>query len=560
MKEYRGSARCLMVAAALCLVSVSGVAWAQSETAPDGAGAASAGQAPANHPVTNQACESCHAPRRIPTVDTGVLAHSVHGGLHCTDCHTDISSVPHPKRLQPVDCGACHRGIASRIKLGAHAPGSTGGNRQVPGCTDCHGTHGIARVDSAAFRNVIALRCADCHEEHYKGYMDRFHGQAAALGMARAPRCSDCHDPHRPLPQIDPRSRIAAANLVTTCGACHKNINANFTKFDPHPQPRNRAHSPFVYYSKMFMVTLLEGVFGFFGLHTALWLQRSLVAQARGEIPPPVVDGQYVRRFSMLDRGMHVVVIITFMLLAMTGLPLMYASTSWAHFLSRLFGGEPAMRTIHIISGLVTLGYFFTHVGAVIYRFARTRDWTMFYGPDSMMPRAKDFIDMARNFAWFLYLAPRPRLDRWAYWEKFDYWAVFWGVAMIGTSGLMLARPELTARLLPGQVLNVAAVVHGEEALLAVGFIFLFHFFHNYLRPEDHPTDLSIFTGRLPLERFKRDRPLQYERLVREGRLETILVDPPSRRSVTLWTIFGTAVVVAGLALILAVALALLAG
>ena len=508
--------------------------------------------------MTNEACESCHAPRRIPTVDTYTLARSVHGTLDCTQCHSDINTVPHAAQLKPVECSACHRQAANQLNLGAHTPQSASG-RKVPACTDCHGTHDIARIDSTTFRNVIALRCAACHEEHYRGYMDRFHGQAATLGMAGAPRCSDCHDPHQPLPQSNPASRVAAANLITTCGTCHANINSNFTHFDPHPQPLNKAHSPLVYYSRTFMVLLLEGVFGFFGIHTALWLQRSLVAQARRENTHPAARGPYVRRFTTFDRGMHIVVIVTFMLLALTGLPLRYASTDWAHFLSRLFGGEPMMRTIHIISGLITFGYFFTHIGAVIYRVIRTRNWTMFYGADSMVPRGKDFVDMFRNFAWFFYLGPRPKLDRWAYWEKFDYWAVFWGVAMIGASGMMLAYPELTARLLPGQLLNVAAVVHGEEALLAIGFIFLFHFYHNYLRPEDFPADVSIFTGRVPLERFKADRPLQYERLVREGRLDSLIVDAPSRRSITLWTIFGTVVVLAGLALIAAVGMALLA-
>ena len=121
---------------------------------------------------------------------------------------------------------------------------------------------------------------------------------------------------------------------------------------------------------------------------------------------------------------------------------------------------------------------------------------------------------------YFLYLGPRPKFDRFTYWEKFDYLAVFWGVAMIGLSGLMLWFPGFFAKLLPGWVLNAAYIIHSDEALLATGFIFLFHFFHTHLRPEAFPMDPVIFTGSMPLERFKEERPLEYERLVANGQLD----------------------------------------
>lgn len=542
--------RLLLYAAGLFLAGACTAVWPQSDTAP--------GAVP--HPLTNQNCEGCHAPSRIPTVDTAILAQSVHAKLNCTDCHSDINRIPHSQQLQPVDCGGCHRRVVRELRMGAHAENHGNGNKAAPGCIDCHGTHDVQKTDSVVFRNSIPSRCETCHKEHYVAYMDRFHGQAAALGMATAPRCSDCHNPHQPLPQSDPNSRVAPANLVTTCGTCHKDANANFVEFDPHPQPRNRAHSALVYYCNLFMELLLAGVFGFFGLHTLLWLQRSFVAQIRHEFPQPVIKepAQYIIRFSAFDRWMHVIVIITFMLLALTGLPLKYASTPWAHLLSHLLGGEPAMRVIHILSGIVTFGYFMAHIAFVIYRFAKTRDIHLFYGTNSMVPTAKDIADILRNFGWFLYLRPRPRLDRWTYWEKFDYWAVFWGVAMIGVSGLMLMAPETAAKILPGQFLNVAAVVHGEEALLAVGFIFVFHYFHNHLRPENFPMDITIFTGRLPLERFKEERPLQYARLVAEGKLDGLLTGPPSRLAVISSLIFGSIVVILGLVLIIAVFLTML--
>jgi cytochrome b subunit of formate dehydrogenase len=127
---------------------------------------------------------------------------------------------------------------------------------------------------------------------------------------------------------------------------------------------------------------------------------------------------------------------------------------------------------------------------------------------------------------WFLGLGSRPEYGRWTYWEKFDYFAVFWGIAVIGSTGLMLWFPEFFTRLVPGWFINVATIIHSDEALLAVGFIFTVHFFNTHLRPEKFPMDIVIFTGRMPLEEFKHDKPAEYAALVKSGELEKHLVEP----------------------------------
>ena len=126
-------------------------------------------------------------------------------------------------------------------------------------------------------------------------------------------------------------------------------------------------------------------------------------------------------------------------------------------------------------------------------------------------------------------------------------------MVIIGCSGLMLRFPEFFSRVIPGEFLNVSLVIHGEEALLAVGFIFVFHFFHNHFRPEKFPMDITIFTGRLPLEHFKEERPVQYERAVAEGKLESMIVGPPSRLVVVASTLFGATAIILGVTLIISV-------
>ena len=122
-----------------------------------------------------------------------------------------------------------------------------------------------------------------------------------------------------------------------------------------------------------------------------------------------------------------------------------------------------------------------------------------------------------------------PVFDRWTYWEKFDYWAPFWGVTIIGLSGLMLWFPDVTASFLPGWVFNVATIFHGEEALLAALFLFTVHFFNNHFRPDKFPLDVVMFTGSVPLEEFKHEHTVEYNRLVETGELSKYLVDEPSR-------------------------------
>jgi cytochrome b subunit of formate dehydrogenase len=143
-----------------------------------------------------------------------------------------------------------------------------------------------------------------------------------------------------------------------------------------------------------------------------------------------------------------------------------------------------------------------------------------------MLPTRKDLSDFWASVKWFLGLGRRPQYGRWTYWEKFDYFAVFWGIAVIGTTGLTLWFSEFFTRFLPGQVLNIATIIHSDEALLATGFIFTVHFFNTHLRPEKFPMDIVVFTGQMSVEELKRDKPAEYEELVKGGKLEQHLAPP----------------------------------
>jgi len=144
----------------------------------------------------------------------------------------------------------------------------------------------------------------------------------------------------------------------------------------------------------------------------------------------------------------------------------------------------------------------------------------------------QDWREFVASRKWFGGKGARPAYGRWTYWEKFDYFAVFWGVAVIGSTGLLLWFPEFFTRLFPGWMINVATIIHSDEALLAVAFIFTVHFFNTHFRPERFPIDTVVFTGGEPLEKFKH------------------LMPAPPTVIVKLWRRFGFGVLTLGLLLI----------
>jgi cytochrome b subunit of formate dehydrogenase len=266
----------------------------------------------------------------------------------------------------------------------------------------------------------------------------------------------------------------------------------------------------------------------------------------------------HVRRFSARERVLHGVLMLSFLGLAWTGMPLLFAGSPWAAGLAGLFGGYEVTGTLHRFFAVLLIACFATHLAGILHRLYVKKELHILWGPDSLVPQPKDVVQMVQHVLWFVGRGPRPRFDRFTYWEKFDYWAVFWGMGIIGTSGLLLWFPAFFSRFLPGWVFNAALLVHGEEALLAVVFIFTVHFFNGHLRPEKFPMDTVIFTGRTSLEEFRHERPAQHAALVASGRLQALLVPPPNRRVLVLGRWIGGLAVSLGILMVVLTVYALL--
>jgi cytochrome b subunit of formate dehydrogenase len=216
-------------------------------------------------------------------------------------------------------------------------------------------------------------------------------------------------------------------------------------------------------------------------------------------------------------------------------MPLKFYYTDWARFMLSLMQGQAVAAFLHRVGAIITVFYFLTHILVVLFnlwrgrarfrdpetgRYSLSRFKAELFGPDSPIPTRQDFRDFRAHQRWFFGKGEPPQFDRWTYWEKFDYLAVFWGVGVIGLSGLIMWFPEFFTRFFPGWIINVALLVHSDEALLAAGFIFTFHFFNVHFRLEKFPLDTVIFSGRISRTELYHERRKQLERWERENRLE----------------------------------------
>jgi len=266
--------------------------------------------------------------------------------------------------------------------------------------------------------------------------------------------------------------------------------------------------------------------------------------------------GRYYVRFSLPQRYLHWALAGTFLGLAFTGLTLRFSAAPWMQALARAVGGFAAVLFFHKFFAIGLTVTFLIHLADIANRVVNKREWSLLWGPNSMVPRWKDIQDFFGNLKWFLHLGPKPRFDRYAYWDKLDYWGVFWGMAIIGFSGYDMWFGSFFAHLIPGSWLNIALLIHGEEAILATGWIFVIHFFNTHLRPDNFPMDLTIFTGRLSEEELKRMHPEEYERLAGSGGLTAIESEAPPRWLNNFGGVIGTTAILAGVIMLLLMAVA----
>jgi formate dehydrogenase gamma subunit len=248
-----------------------------------------------------------------------------------------------------------------------------------------------------------------------------------------------------------------------------------------------------------------------------------------------------IKRFSILDRVFHLFLILTFLIQTATGFSRLFYPTTWGKSLNAVFGGYNTSILIHKWVGVLMIwGFIFL----ILYLLTKI-DWKnlgkSLFGPDSLIPNFKDVKHLWQRILWFFGIGSQPKMGRWAYWEKFDYWAVFWGMPLLAITGVMLMYPIVASRYVPGWTLNVAVLLHRAEAILAVSYIFIVHFYVGHLRPSSFPMNQAMFTGSMPMEELEEEKPLWLEQLKNEGQLEAAVAKPPSPLYKIIYFTFGYA-------------------
>jgi cytochrome b subunit of formate dehydrogenase len=526
-------------------------------------------------------CGACHG--QIAS-DYRSNFHYIQEDFRCWDCHQDIHAI------KPVDRNAFKRSIVEKCTqchsneeyvASGHSEAMLKGNQDAADCSDCHGLHdtrvyhtSLEEYPSEA-RAFYTEKCKRCHADEammkrsnlsadlVRYYEETYHGKVQNVGYAsRVAGCADCHTTHNILPKSDPRSSIHPRNLIENCGRCHFRFHARFVDYKAHPNYRDRKNYPSLFWTFIFMSGLLAVTFIFFWTHTFLWWRKTYWETHRMEklgfkalcAPSDAERIQHIQRFTPKERILHVLLILSFFTLVMTGFPVKYPEAAWSRILIDLWGGAHQAGLFHRGAALVLIAIV-AYVGWMSYQFLfrkeqGLRGWTSrLLGPDSLFPNLKDWQDMKGMFRWFFDRGEMPKFDRWTYWEKFDFMAVFWGMFAIGGSGLLLWKPEWSSYIVPGWVLNIASMIHSEEALLAALFIFTVHFFNTHFIPTKFPMDRIIFTGTYSLADLREQRPLEYERLAAGNRLDAIRRDHPGIPLKLISAAFGLGSLLLGLLL-----------
>ena len=521
-------------------------------------------------------CGRCHragekAARRIHTQGPDIVKsyrESIHGvglleaGLvvtaTCADCHTAHGELPPNDPASTVSrerlietCSKCHQRIGDVFRSSIHgAPSARSQGKKLPICEDCHTSHQISRTDVADFRMLMMRQCGNCHRKEADTFFETYHGKVSRLGDPRAAKCYDCHGTHDIRPPSDPASRLSHGNVVRTCGKCHQGSHRQFAGYLTHATHHDSEKYPILFFVFWAMTTLLVGTLAVATTHTGAWLWRLWRTRETWRVHRSAGAEQVlVRRFNATQRSMHLVMLVCFLTLALTGMALKFSYMTWSRYVAEFLGGTGGMGGLHRLAAVTLCCVFGLHIRE-LFRLKKESggNWLGFiFGPESMMFNQNDLREVRASVKWFFGRGPHPNYGRFTYWEKFDYFAVFWGIFVIGSTGLVLWFPAQFTRLLPGWSINVATIIHSDEALLAAAFIFTVHFFNTHFRPDKFPMDPVIFTGSVPLEELKYDKPREYQRLVDAGQLESATVPPMPEKVERGLRIFGFAALAVGL-------------
>jgi cytochrome b subunit of formate dehydrogenase len=462
------------------------------------------------------------------------LAKGNEKSANCVDCHsshniikgTDQNS-PVSKRNIPATCGTCHSEITYEYSHSVHGLAVEKGNLDSPVCTSCHGEHKILdHLDPAspvAFKNVSAEVCSPCHSsvrlsekygitaDRFRTFQDSYHGLALTGGSVSVANCASCHGVHNILPSSNPASTISSENLVQTCGSCHPGANENFTKGKVHVTMA-KDDEPILYWIATIYILMIISIIGGMFFHNIIdFYRKSKIKKMkqRGLIKHEPHGHSLYLRMTVNERIQHITLAVSFMLLVITGFMLRYPNSWWVTHIRELSENAFEMRSLlHRIAAVVMIAVSLYHV----YYVAFTQRGKQLI--KDLFPVYKDLTDAIGIAKFNLGFSKiKPKLDRFSYVEKAEYWALIWGTIVMTITGFIMWFDNTFMGLLTKLGWDIARTIHFYEAWLAFLSIVVWHFYFVIFNPEVYPMSLAWLKGTLTEEEMAEEHPLELERM-----------------------------------------------
>jgi len=474
----------------------------------------------------------------IQAYNNSVHGASLHGGnpnaANCIDCHSShivlksSDSRAHVNRLNiPTTCGNCHNEIKKEYEESIHGVAVSKGNIDSPVCTSCHGEHNILKHTDpnspVAFQNVSSMVCAPCHSsvrlsERYglpvnriETFTDSYHGLALRGGSATVANCGSCHGYHNIKPSSDPTSMVHKDNLVKTCGSCHPGANNRFVTGTIHVT-LDKEEEPILYWIATIYIVLIVSIVGGMFIHNAIDLFRKAKLKKQiqmGEIHAEKHGHSLYLRMTLNERIQHATMALSFIVLVITGFMLRFPESWWVNYIKDLSSDAFIYRSlIHRIAAVAMILVSLYHIYYIIFT-QRGKQLVI-----DLLPRFQDVKDAIGVAKFNLGLSnQKPKLDRFSYVEKAEYWALVWGTIVMSVTGLIMWIYTDIAGSFTKLEWDIARTIHYYEAWLAFLAIVVWHFYFVIFNPDVYPMNLAWLKGTLTEEEMAHEHPLELEKI-----------------------------------------------
>jgi len=450
----------------------------------------------------------------------------------CSDCHDYHRILPRrnsessfSKNKISETCGTCHEQEQKEYELSIHFKAIQRGHYDSPTCNDCHSEHAvsanIAKSEDSPHISHDTKVCKDCHSSEvlmnrygldhrrFDSYLKSYHGLVAIQGAPDAATCTACHETHSIRSSTDTLSSVNATNLQATCGQCHENISPEFAQIEMHPMDLENRNPIAFFFKQIYFWMILVVIGGMVG-HNILILIHHVREKRKKEL------GQIrVTRFQSFEVYQHLIMLTSFLTLAVTGFALKFPDASWVNLLVSIGMTEFIRSTIHRVAAIGLAVTSFIQLGYFIFSRKGRRDFM------SLLPTLDDIVHVWQSMRLYLgFSKEKPKFGRYDYGEKAEYLALIWGNMVMGVTGFILWFPEIFIGLFPFWMFETSEVIHYYEAWLAILAIIVWHWFFVFVHPDNAPVNLTFMDGKITEENLKHHHPAEYERLKEEQKQE----------------------------------------